>query len=615
MNRTFALAGVAAVLCACSSDPGLVVPPSAPLPQEPAVQRAQHSQASADFDPVRATGQGECADGIDNDQDGLVDWVYDTGCYGETDGSEAARPRAQEDGFTTFEIGPDSRAVYVSSQGSDERLGQTPKMAVRTLARAAELVRDGYHDFILLRRGDTWRDEQLGRFKSGRDGAHPLVIASYGASKERPVILVRDDFLDHAGKPRSFVALLDLHLEIYTQDPKDPAFTGKSSNLVSYIGGGAHLLIEGCRLHYGELVIGSPAFPVYESVEIRRNTIDHVYHVGTCKAGDPNGDPAYRPSGMYSSHVDHLLVEENTFDHNGWSEEVEAACATIYNHNIYLNAHHLVIRGNIFLRPSSVHAKLRSDVPDGMTDILVEDNFFAEGEVGVSIGGNTFEKRRFVNSIIRRNVFYGIGSTRPTGRNLAWGIWVQGVDGLVVSDNMFLRQDAPGVENSYGIELSHSARNVDIAHNLFFRVQTASVSVKRKGEREKITVRDNLFINDGVRGAVVSHMDGFENYQYSGNRYVGGHGDKLFSTPRGPAHFEGWVRQSGEANGRMIPMPTLKDTSRDLSSYAQTLGVGPTLGDYAAALSSMGRLNWRPQLLAPALNAYIQDGFDFVPGR
>jgi hypothetical protein len=38
-------------------------------------------------------------------------------------------------------------------------------------------------------------------------------------------------------------------------------------------------------------------------VEVRHNVVYRSYHVGTCIDGDPNGDPTYRPSGIFAGGV------------------------------------------------------------------------------------------------------------------------------------------------------------------------------------------------------------------------------------------------------------------------------------------------------------------------
>jgi hypothetical protein len=202
-------------------------------------------------------GPTECDDGIDNDDDGLTDWQEDLGCYGPADGTEAALPRSEEDGFTTFDIGADSVVVYVAADGDDSASGASPGEAVQTLSRAAAIVRDGENDFILLKRGDTFRDQSLGRFKSGRDRAHPLVVAGYGDSMELPRLETSGFFINHDGQVRSFVSIVGLHFVVARNDPDDPSFDGAGEGVFRYVGGGTDLLIEGCHLEYGEIVVQS----------------------------------------------------------------------------------------------------------------------------------------------------------------------------------------------------------------------------------------------------------------------------------------------------------------------------------------------------------------------
>ncbi len=216
----------------------------------------------------------ECGDGIDNDGDGYVDWQSDLGCYGPGDGTETSGSRQQEDGFTTFDVGADSKVVYVSADGNDSANGATPATAVKTLTKAASLVRDGQNDFMLLRRGDTWRDQVLNRFKSGKDATHPIVISSYGDSTELPRIEVADNFIDHDGETRASSRSSALHLVVYPRDPADPDYTGAGDGILRYVGNGKNLLIEGCHFEFGEIIIQRYGTGDYEDVEVRRNVVE-----------------------------------------------------------------------------------------------------------------------------------------------------------------------------------------------------------------------------------------------------------------------------------------------------------------------------------------------------
>ncbi|MBN2804613.1 MAG: hypothetical protein JXR91_16080 [Deltaproteobacteria bacterium] len=380
------------------------------------------SNPDSDSDTVPPT-VSDCNDGIDNDSDGYTDWQNDLGCA-NADDDETSGSREMEEGFTTFDIGADSTVIYVSStDGDDDNDGLTPDTPVKTIAKGASLVTDGHNDFILLKRGDVWRGESLGRFLSGQDAEHPMVIASYGDSTELPRVELDNNFIDHNGQARSFVSIVGLELVAYPKIVGDDNYDGSTGGGFRYVGGGSDLLIEGCRLTHCELTVQSYDVNHYENVEVRRNVIEMNYHIDTC-----GQNATYRPSGMYTSHVDGLLIEDNIFDHNGWNEDVASACATMYNHNMYLNADNLVIRGNIIARASSMGIKMRSDITGDCDTLLFENNFFVDGEIGLGIGGNTEEPGRFSNVTIKDNIFSQIGLNNPTDRNFSWMLDMADID-------------------------------------------------------------------------------------------------------------------------------------------------------------------------------------------
>jgi hypothetical protein len=556
----------------------------------------------------------ECADGIDNDGDGLVDWQQDLGCYGPADTSEAALARAQEAGFTTFDVAADSVVVYVSASGDDTASGASPEAAVQTLARAAALVRDGQNDFILLKRGDVFRDQTLKRFKSGRDATHPMVIASYGDSSALPRVEAADFFINHDGQTRSFVAVVGLHFVVTGRDPAAADYDPASDGVFRYVGNGSHLLVEGCHLEYGTIVVQSTGSSTYQDVEVRRNVIEKSYHADTCSPGNPNGDSTYRPSGMYSSHVERLTIEGNLFDHNGWNQDVASACATIYNHNLYLNGTDVVVRDNVLARASSIHIKLRSDTTGDMQGTRIENNYFVEGEIGVSIGGNAEEPYRFAGSTIRRNVLSDVGRSQPTTRTLAWGVEVQDNDGLLVEDNLFLNQRQPGVRNSYALDLTGGTeRDITVQRNLFYRIQTRSLLVDTVAGYEGIQIRDNTFADPDQGSCLVDHRGSFSAYTYQGNRYFSSAAPGSWFCLGGAGTLEDWKAASGESDAAALAALAFPDPERGIETYAAWLGLGSTLEAYLATARLQTRLNHDSRLGAPAINDYIRAGFGAAP--
>src|SRR4051812_27504320 len=77
-------------------------------------------------------------------------------------------------GWTVVTAAADTRAIYVSnSGGNDANTGLSQSAPIKTLAKAQSLVRDGYADWVLLKRGDTF--ESFGEWrKRGRSAQEPL---------------------------------------------------------------------------------------------------------------------------------------------------------------------------------------------------------------------------------------------------------------------------------------------------------------------------------------------------------------------------------------------------------------------------------------------------------
>ena len=160
-----------------------------------------------------------------------------------------------------------------------------------------------------------------------------------------------------------------------------------------------------------------------------------------------------------------LLLDECFFDHNGWlgynttrnyRDHINGQ-ATLLNHNTYFtSARNVLMRGNIFSRPSSIQNKFTGSVSSPAANIRVVDNLYIEGELGISAGGNSEGMDRFQNLIITDNVFTHVGRDNPTQRTLAWYIELTDWLGGEVSGNLLLHQLRSDIVNTYGINLRKS---------------------------------------------------------------------------------------------------------------------------------------------------------------
>jgi hypothetical protein len=587
-------------LCACTScrRGSADGPPAASKPPSPA-----QGVLEALSQPVPSPTGVECNDGVDNDGDGQIDWQHDLGCYGELDRTEAALSRKLENGWTTFDPSSDSIRIYVSaSDGKDTNDGRSPERPVKSIRHGASLVRDGEHDFLLLKRGDTWRGEHLGAFKVGKGSRQPLVIASYGASTARPRIEIDQHFINHWSGPLNYLALVGLEIASYPKLRNDPKFDGLTGGGLRLIGGGQDLLIEDCLFRHAEIVLQSADGLVYRGVEFRRNIVERAYSSGTC-----NQNRRHRPCGIYAYQVDRLMVEENLFDHNGWNaEEVPEACASMFNHNLYLTASNTVIRGNVLTRASSMAIKLRADKPAEVQHLTIEDNLIADGEIGISIGGNTSGPYRFTNVVIRNNVLSQIGLGNPTQRGLAWFLDVEDNDQLLVEGNLFATQ--PWFTNAYGIRLRGvSQRRVMVRRNTFFGLRGPSVLTVNPGGWEAVTLEGNTMIDTTRTPCVVDHRGTFSAVKYQANRYALSLPEQL-CVDGAPQSLESWRKSSGETTAEPVATKFV-DPERNLASYAKSIGFPDSIEAFVAEARKQSRFNYRDALSARAASEYIRAGF------
>ncbi len=367
-------------------------------------------------------------------------------------------------GWTVFSPSSDTRIAYVSSSigndasartygrdepatGADPFLPSGSIWPFSSIAAAFDSVRDGMPDWVLLRRGDVWHESL--KSKNGRSDDEPFLVASYGPAPERPLLKTGTrtglNVCCHGFNNR---AIVGIHLYANGKDPTSADYVSGSSGvgLRFFLGSADHgnsVLVEDCHVDFYRNNINFQATGEHdiEDVVVRRNVITNAYSSTSHSQG-------------FYAHSASILLEENVFDHNGWYRRAEgnqkdSGGATMFNHNT-------VFRNNIFLRSSSIQNKWRADAPYDASSMTIDNNFYAEGEVGMSIGGNTDSSYRFVNIQVHNNVLTDIGRDRPTMRGLAWYLDVQDWDTGSVSGNLFLRQRDTAVANTYALRIGGS---------------------------------------------------------------------------------------------------------------------------------------------------------------
>jgi hypothetical protein len=223
-------------------------------------------------------------------------------------------------------------------------------------------------------------------------------------------------------------------------DPASSDYTGASSQTaLRFVGGGANLRIEDCRLRFVETTIQSYGSGTYTNVEVRRNIVLDAWTANSFTTDA-------KIMGLYVSGVNGYLIEENFFDHNGWNETISNAGANQFNHNIYVqydNKAGGIMRGNIFTRGAAPGLQARSGGE-------VDRNLFALNAVAVNMGGNgepadpaaeTWPNYVHDNVILNGRLMSTVNSNYPR-TSAVWGVWedyfIQGasIDGNIVANRI-----------------------------------------------------------------------------------------------------------------------------------------------------------------------------------
>jgi hypothetical protein len=364
----------------------------------------------------------------------------------------APATKIDADGWTTFTPSADTRIVYVSnSTGSDIYAGSAEDKPVKTIAKGISRLRNGYPDWLLLKRGDTWYESIGWPNLSGRSASNPILLSSYGTGP-RPVIKSggKSGFAATGGrgvKAINNISLVGLDFYAQTRDPNSPEFAGAAGATgISWIINAANILIEDCVVRYyrNNIVMGESSLGLtLSNVSLRRNIIVDAYSTDS------------HSQGLYADGINMLMLEGNLFDHNGWNASVRGAEPTIFNHNIYIqttNGPATLIR-NISANASSHGAQVRS----GGT---ITDNLFVHNPIGLLVGGSA--------STVNNNVITEGGDISPADPR-GFGIDIDAtVGGSVMVLNNIIANEASGSRYGHGIHLTQSTNGVTAINNLTY---------------------------------------------------------------------------------------------------------------------------------------------------
>jgi hypothetical protein len=577
-------------------------------------------------------------------------------------------------GWTILKPAADSRLIYVSaSEGKDETaqvyksgdkaIGDDPTKpagavkSFKTIAAAMKHARDEMPDWVLLKRGDTWIGV-VGALPNGRDAGEPFVLTAFGDRPERPVIKSGAETAVSTKLPGSEgfhdVAIVGLDFYAHTRDPKSPDYKGLDGAAAVVFplrdrAVGERVLLEDCRVRHGAqgVSVEVPRRCRARGVVLRRNVIVDSYS-------------RWKSQGVWACNSS-LLLEENVFDHNGWSRQAETAealpendgprmrvdgnyCgkdgeANMLNHNTYMSGmFDTVFRGNIFLRPSSIQNKFTAGWRHSTRNLTIDNNLYVDGEIGISVGGNRAGPLRWKDMRVINNVMLDIGRSHPTKRHLAWYLDIQDWDGGLVAGNLMLHQRDKRNTSTCGIWIRGTAgkshtRNVTIRDNVVYGLSTklAGLLIGDGQQMEAVTITGNQFQFPGLPTTLLHFASGMQDVSFRGNVWWSGKDvqswfvrgrpglsykkwtnesayDKWPEVPEENLDFKRWQGMAGarDSVARQVAYP---EPTRDIQSYMKSLGQEPSIEAFIREARKQSKSNWRKEFTAEAVNDWIRAGF------
>ena len=542
-----------------------------------------------------------------------------------------------ESGWSILTPSADSRLIYVSfSSGSDEEGQFVVQSAVqdvndpseikpfKTIEGAMHHARDGFPDWVLLKRGDVWTVPGIISLPGGRSIYERMVIKSYGSSSERPKLIIKAKNGIRIWSGVSFVAIIGLSLYAEERDPESSEFLGWGNidnriGIYSYQSSGevkSAILIEDNDINYFASGITLTGDGTVENAVIRRNVIRNSY------------SELSHSQGLFAAHAS-LLLEENLFDHNGWykqqvgsGNDPEEGQATFFNHNTYFSgARHTRFVRNIFLRSSSIHNKWTANSDkDGdfdlimSSDLWVGNNVYVGGEVGISAGGNTDYNTgpRWRNTTIQDNVMLAIGRDQPTNRNLGWYIEADDWETGLICGNYLLNNDNPNVNNLNGISLSGHSSNVTIAENTIHGLLReepgmSAIKIDSDPKRNIVLLDNNIQLSASKLKVIDAHDPSAVTFQ--GNKYFSGAEPEIWFGVDGlDESFSSWVELTGDISST-VGRDEFSDPPRSFESYLLLIGASTSIGTFTELVASQSRSGWRQDLTAGAILRYIRNGY------
>ena len=457
-------------------------------------------------------------------------------------------------GFTDLDTAyAADRKVYVSdSEGDDSNDGLSSGAPKKTLSAAKALLRDGRADWLLLKAGDEWDEQIIGKIdESGPAADTPMVIGVYG-SGARPVI---DPISDQYALRDVKGHLVVQGIEVYNreQDPDHAQFDNGDraygiGRLNDDNNSGA-LLIEDCHLHYlaDGVVADGQKGQSDNVVTLRRNIIVDCHDYGG------------RSQGVLSGNWQEVLYEENVFDHNGWHPTLAPrGDGSQFSHNVYTassNTDNVTARRNITARASYNGMMMRSGG-------VAENNLSMRNPIGLLLknGDQHYIRDNVITNVVDYQSGGGyIGGSPITLKPVSEGA----VTGNIILDRLASNKLNAGItiwDTGFTGGGSVIPFEGNVVRGVTWDVDGAGININLPNAPNKTTTSGNIV--DGNYG----------------------------------------VKGDGES-------ASLNDADRDIEDYMASIGrSGDGFEEFMESARSRARGEWDTDYTADAVNSYMRSG-------
>jgi hypothetical protein len=496
-------------------------------------------------------------------------------------------------GWTPLTPSADSRLIYVSASGSDANTGLSATSPKLTIAAGMKLMRSGYPDWLMLKRGDIFHDSIDNIAASGRSTTEPSVITSYGTG-DRPLLLTgaSSGASFNAGQVVNNVAIVGLHFIAHK-------WRGSSAEYPSGVGvisPGDYLLIEDCMIENYANSILIQGFPtVRTGTKIRRNILIDPVRL----------DPNLGSTNIFIDEYDGVLVEENLMEHSDASE----ARGAFVSHNIYMHednpSANIVVRGNIATGGGRTNFNTRAGG-------LIDNNLSYRGAIGISVGvsyAQTYSSGTISNNVILNS------RDNQNGQALGVGIYIAKSDGIAMNNNVITQNSGGTLPEA--INIDSTTASASIVGNIIWRwlpltqpswgSETIHIDGMPSGT---ITIASNqvqqlgnaLLVTTTVKSPP-PRIIAYSNKYFSLRQNMWWFGVASISTSTSD-----WQQLFGDS-GMTLTRQSYIDPDRTLASYNGSLGGDASVQGFIAEAHKQSRDNWRPQYTAAAVNDFIRAGF------